>query len=173
MQPDFWLTLAQATLDGITLFVLLIGLAGLLIPVFPGLTVMWLATALYAAVQSSASLMSTWDWVAFAVITALMLLGNVIDNIIIARHIRERAIPWKSIILGYLAGLIGSIFFTPLVGMIAAPGGLFAAEYLRLKDAKVALVSTRAWLTGWGWSFAARFTIGVLITTTWMLWAWL
>jgi len=172
MDPNFWLEFAQATLDALTLFVLLVGLVGLIIPVFPGLVIMWLATAVYAVVQSSADLMTGWDWVAFGLITLLMLVGNVVDNIIIARHMRERAIPWKSIILGYFAGLVGSIFFTPVIGLVAAPAGLYAAEYLRLRKSKDALASTRAYLIGWGWSFAARFSIGVSITGLWMLWAW-
>jgi uncharacterized protein YqgC (DUF456 family) len=172
MGPDFWLTLAQATLDGVTLFVLLIGLAGLLLPIFPGLTVMWLATVFYAVTQYSANLMTGWDWAAFAGITVLMLVGSVVDNIIIARHVRDRAVPWSSILLGYAAGIVGSIFFTPLVGLVAAPAGLYAAESMRLKNPRQALASTRAWLTGWGWSLVLRVAIGLAIVLLWMLWAW-
>lgn len=173
MGTDFWLTIAQATFDGITLFFLLIGLIGLLIPIFPGLTVMWLATLFYALVHASANQMTAWDWAAFSLISVMMLVGNVIDNVIIARHMRERSIPWRSILLGYLAGVIASLFFTPVVGLLAAPAGLYAAESMRLKNGREALASTRAWLTGWGWSLAVRFAIGLAMTLTWMMWAWI
>ena len=47
MTPEFQLFL-QVILEALTLFVLLVGLLGLIVPVFPGLTVMWLGTLVYA-----------------------------------------------------------------------------------------------------------------------------
>lgn len=167
---QFWL---DVILQSLTLFFLLVGLAGLVIPVFPGLTVMWIATLVYAVSQQIAEAMTILDWILFALITILMIVGNIIDNIIIAGHMRDRKVPWISIAFGFLAGLIASLFFTPIIGILAAPAGLFLAEIYRLKDRKVALESTRAWMTGWGWSLAARFVIGVFMVIFWMLWAWI
>ena len=167
---QFWL---DVVLQSLTLFFLIVGLAGLVIPVFPGLTVMWLSTLIYAMLQQMAKRMTTWDWILFALITLLMIIGNIIDNIIIARHVREKNVPWASIILGFLAGLITSLFFTPMIGILAAPAGLFLAELYRLKDRKIAFESTRAWMTGWGWSLAARFVIGIFMVIFWMLWVWI
>lgn len=167
---QFWL---DVVLQSLTLFFLLAGLAGLVIPVFPGLTVMWVATLVYAVSQQIAEAMTVWDWFLFALITILMVVGNIIDNIIIARHVRDKEVPWSSIILGFLAGLIASLFLTPIIGIVASPAGLFLAEAYRLKDRKAAFESTRAWMTGWGWSFAARFVIGIFMVIFWMLWAWL
>ncbi len=167
---EFFLRVLFETL---TLFFLLVGLMGLLIPIFPGLTVMWLATLVYALVQSVSDQMIWIDWFLFAMITILMVIGNIIDNIIIAKNVREKKVPWSSIILGFLAGIIASLFFTPLVGILAAPLGLFGAEYLRLKEHRSALESTKAWLTGWGMSLAARIAIGVIMVGLWMAWAWL
>jgi uncharacterized protein YqgC (DUF456 family) len=163
----------QAVLQAFVLFALVFGLLGLLVPVFPGLTVMWLATLVFAIVQAGVGQMAVIDWVLFALITVFMLVGNIIDNIIMARHMRDRAIPWSSIMFGYTAGLVASIFLTPLAGLAASPLGLYAAEYWRLKDRKLAFASTKAYMTGWGWSLAARFGIGLVMLIFWMLWAWL
>jgi uncharacterized protein YqgC (DUF456 family) len=163
----------QAVIQAFTLFALIFGLLGLLVPIFPGLTVMWVATLVYAIVEAGAGKMAAVDWVLFAFITVLMLAGNVIDNIIIARHMRERKIPWSSIMLGYAAGLVASIFLTPLAGLIASPVGLYVAELGRLHDRGAALASTKAYMTGWGWSLAARIGIGILMLGLWMLWAFL
>lgn len=165
--------LLRVMLETLTLFVLLVGLAGLLIPIFPGLTVMWLATLVYALVQAGQGEMAWIDWTLFAFITLLMLFGNVIDNILIAKHARDKQVPWSSILLGFLAGIVASLFFTPLIGILASPAGLFGAEYLRLKNRQSAFESTRAWLTGWGLSVLARVGIGVFMVALWMAWAWL
>jgi uncharacterized protein len=171
--PD-WLTFfLQVMLETFTLFFLFVGLAGLIVPVFPGLTIMWLGTLVYALIQSAADKMTGWDWFLFAFITLLMLGGNVIDNIIIARKMRDHYIPWSSILLAFAAGIIASLFFTPLVGLVAAPLGLFLAELRRLKNRDEAVQSTKAYMIGWGWAFGARFIIGVTMIGSWMLWAWI
>lgn len=163
----------QILLDTFTLFVLLVGLVGLVVPVFPGLTIMWLGTLVYALVQSAAGEMTGWDWAIFAFITLLMLVGNIVDNIIIARKMRDHYIPWSSILFAFAAGILASIFLTPLGGLVAAPAALFLAETSRLKNRDQAWNSTKAYMIGWGWAFGVRFTIGLLITGLWMLWAWL
>lgn len=169
-----WLPfLLQIALETFTLFVLLVGLFGLIVPVFPGLTIMWLATLVYALIKNSADKMTGWDWFAFGVITLLMIGGNIADNIIIARKMRDHYIPWSSILLAFAAGIVASLFFTPLIGLVAAPLGLFLAELRRLKNCDDAISSTKAYMIGWGWAFGARFIIGLAITGLWMLWAWI
>jgi hypothetical protein len=170
MGAEFWF---KVIVETFTLFFLLIGLFGLFIPIFPGLTVMWAATLVYAIVQASADKMGWIDWLLFAFITFLMIGGNIVDNLLIAKHTREKQIPWSSILLGFAAGFVASIFLTPLAGIVAAPLGLYLAELYRLKDSRAAFASAKAWMTGWGWSLVARFGIGFVILVFWMLWAWL
>jgi uncharacterized protein YqgC (DUF456 family) len=165
--PQFW---SEVILQTLTLFVLLVGLLGLLIPVFPALVVMWLATLIYALIENSLGRMAWVDWTLFALITLLMLVGSVIDNIIIARKMRGQSIPWSSIALSYLAGILASIFLTPLIGMAASPLSLFGAEFIRLRDRKLAFTSAKTYMIAWGWSFAAVFGIGILMIVLWLLW---
>ena len=170
MDPQF---LFQVALETLTLFAMLLGLVGLIVPVFPGLTVMWLATLVYALIQNAAHKMTGWGWFAFVVITLLMIGGNIVDNLIIARKMRDQYIPWSTIILAFAAGIIASIFFTPLIGLIASPLALFGVEYLRVRDRRAAFEGTKAYMIGWGWAFGARFIIGLTMIGSWMLWAWI
>lgn len=171
MDPGFQLFL-QVILETLTLFVLLVGLVGLIVPVFPGLVVMWLGALVYALFQNAAGKMTGWDWFLFSLITVLMIIGNIADNIIIARKMRDKYIPWSSILWAFAAGIVASLFFTPIIGLVAAPAGLFVAETSRLKDRKSAMESTKAYMIGWGWAFGARFMIGLAMTGLWMLSAW-
>lgn len=171
--PEWLQFTSQIVLETLTLFVLVVGLAGLIVPVFPGITVMWLATLVYALIQSAAGQMTGWDWFLFAFITLLMITGNIVDNLIIAAKMRDQFIPWSSILLAFAAGIVVSLFFTPLVGLLAAPLGLFLAELNRLKDRDSALKSTKAYMIGWGWAFGVRVLIGTTMIVSWMLWAWL
>jgi len=171
MTPEFQLFL-QVILEALTLFVLLVGLLGLIVPVFPGLTVMWLGTLVYALIQNAAGNMTGGKWFLFGLITILMIVGNIADNLIIARKMRDKYIPWSSILWAFAAGIVASLFFTPLIGLIAAPAGLFLAEMSRLKNREAAIDSTKAYMIGWGWAFGVRFLIGLVMTGFWIIWAW-
>jgi len=168
-----WISFVESLIGVLTLVVLVSGLIGLMVPVFPGLTVMWLGVLVYAVVQAFMGQMTWVGWLLFVLITLLMIGGNVVDNIIIAKHVRDKNVPWSSIIWAFAAGIIVSLFFTPLAGMVASPLALFLAEWYRLKQRETAFANTKAWMTGWGWSFAARFGIGILMILIWGLWVWL
>lgn len=171
MTPELELFL-QVVLETFTLLALIIGLLGLIVPVFPGLVVMWLGTLVYAMIQSAAGNMTGWKWLLFGVITILMITGSIVDNIIIARKMRDKYIPWSSILWAFAAGVVASLFFTPLIGLVAAPVGLFLAESSRLKNRDAAVESTKAYMIGWGWAFGVRFLIGLVMIGFWMIWAW-
>ncbi|KXK15398.1 MAG: hypothetical protein UZ14_CFX002000418 [Chloroflexi bacterium OLB14] len=173
MDPATLELLAQSLLEVIVFVTLLFGLFGLLIPVFPGLVVMWIATLIYAIVQAVIGNMTWVGWTMFVLITLLMIGGNVVDNIIIAKHMLDKDIPWSSILWSFAAGIVASFTLTPIVGIIASPIGLFLAEWRRLKDKSLAFANTKAWMTGWGWSVAARFGIGFVMIIFWGIWAWL
>ena len=172
MTPEFELFL-QVVLETLTLFALIVGLLGLVVPIFPGLVIMWLGTLVYALLQNASGNMTNWKWFIFGIITLLMITGSIADNIIIARKMRDKYVPWSSILFAFAASLVASLFFTPLVGLAAAPVGLFLAESRRLKDREAAVDSTKAYMIGWGWAFGARFLIGLVMIGFWMIWAWI
>jgi hypothetical protein len=147
---------------------MLVGLAGLIIPIFPGLVVIWIAALIFGILTG----FTTLGWVIFAVLTVLMVVGNVADNIMMGTKARQGGASWLSIILGLLAGILGSLLIPPIGGIIGAPLVLFLAEYMRQRQVDKAFASTRALLIGWGWSFVIRFIIGLVMIGLWMIWAW-
>jgi uncharacterized protein YqgC (DUF456 family) len=78
---------------------------------------------------------------------------------------------WYTIILGMLAGVVGTIAFPPIGGIIAAPLVILLLEYLRHRDIKRALASLRGLAIGWGSAFVIRFFIGVAMIGIWLVWA--
>jgi len=102
-----------------------------------------------------------------------MLVGSFIDNIIIARRMRGRFIPWSSIALAFAAGIVGSFVLTPLLGIAASILALFAVETARLRDHRQGLASTKVYMIARGWSFLAVFGIGGVMVALWAMWAFL
>jgi uncharacterized protein YqgC (DUF456 family) len=168
-----WLAFGEIMLQWITLVFMLVGLVGLVIAIFPGIVVIWLAAAFYALLAASAGWMNAWDWLLFVLITLLMIVGSVIDNIIIAKKLRETGTPWKSIGIGYAAGLISSLFLTPFAALFITPLALYFAEYYRLRNKNEAFQSAKGWLIGFGWTYMVLVAIGAAMIALWLMWIWL
>ena len=75
----------ETTFHVIILAVMLVGLFGLIFPILPGLVIIWLAALVYGLVGGF-----TWqNGFIFAVMTVMMLIGNVIDNFIMGVSARK------------------------------------------------------------------------------------
>jgi uncharacterized protein YqgC (DUF456 family) len=151
----------------VTLVIMGVGLFGLALPIFPGITVIWLAALGYGVVTR----FNTLGWILFAVITVLFILGVTIDNVLMNAKAHKEGAAWSSLGLGMLAGILGTIFLPPLGGIIAAPLVVLLLEYLRLRDIKKALTALRGMAIGWGTAFVVRFLIGLAMIGIWLVWA--
>lgn len=157
----------EVFVESSALVVMLFSLAGLIIPIFPGAFIIWLVALLYGVVSG----FGTLGWVIFAVLTVLMVLASVADNVFMGAKARKEGASWVSIGLALLAGVLGMMIFPPLGGLIAAPLVLFLSEYQRLKDTEKAIAVVRGLVLGWGWAFLVRFGIGVVMIVLWGAWA--
>jgi uncharacterized protein YqgC (DUF456 family) len=160
-------TLFDALIFGLVPVVMLVGLFGLVIPIFPGGTVIWLAGLGYGLKFG----FDTAGWIIFGIMTVLMLVSGAADNVLMGAKAHQEGASWLGIIIGLLAGLLGTIFFPPFGGIVGAPVALFVAEYIRLGDHNQALKVTRGLLLGWGLAFFVRFGLGLLMIGLWIVWA--
>ncbi len=163
-----WPLLGAFLIQWLTLGFMLIGLVGLIVPIFPGLVVIWLAALIYGIAVG----FGIKGWIIFILISVLALVGGIVDNIFMGTKAREGGAAWISIWISYVAGIIFSLVFTPLMGLVAAPAGLFVSELIHRRDWRPALKTVRAMIIGWGWSFVVRLIMGVIMTGLWMVWAW-
>ena len=158
----------ETTIHILTFLTMLFGLFGLIIPVFPGNVVMWLAALVYGLVFGFGRL----GGIMFAIITVLMLIVAAADNVLMGAKAREKGADWGSIILALVAGIVGTLLLPPIGGLIAAPLVLYLAELQRRRDAEEAKKVVIALLTGWGMAFAVRFGLGVVMFALWGIWAY-
>ncbi len=147
---------------------MLMALCGLIVPVFPGLIVIWALALLYGIISG----FGTLGAVLFAIITVLAILGEISDNLLMSKKARQEGARWWSIAVAFVAGIVGSIVFSPLGGIAAALGALFLVEFVSSRDRRKALAVTKGMAIGWGWSFVVQFGIGLLMIALWAIWAW-
>ncbi|MGB9674296.1 MAG: DUF456 domain-containing protein [Anaerolineales bacterium] len=148
--------------------VILIGLLGLIIPIFPGLVVIWLGTLSYGIAKG----FSTSGWIWFGVISLLMIVGSLVDNILMGAGARKGGASWWTIGIALMAGLIGTILLPPLGGIILAPLVVFALELWRQRGWREAGKALGGLAVGWGLTFFVRFGLGLLMMICWWVWVW-
>lgn len=139
---------------------------GLVVPVFPGTVVMWVAMSVYGIVYG----FGTTGWILFGLITLLMIFSTFIDNYFMSASAKEKGASWSSIFIAIMGGIVFSFLFPPIGGIIATPLLLFLAEFYRTKNKKTSFEVTKSMLKGWGWSFIARFGIGLIMLILWIIW---
>jgi uncharacterized protein len=166
--PDPYTSGIELAVKVIAMLMMAVGL--LVIPILPGLVIIWVSALGYGVVAGFGVL----GWVMFALITVLMLVGSILDNVLMGASAHKEGAPWWVILLAMLAAILGNFFIpVPIVGgVLAALLILFLLEWMRLKDARKALASMRGMLIGWGWAVVFRVIIGLVMIGLWLIWAW-
>jgi uncharacterized protein len=164
MNFDQWL---EFFVNTFSLVVMVVSLIGLIIPIFPGTVIIWLVALLFGI----ASGFGVLGGIIFVILTILMIVSTLADNILMGAKAREHGASWLSIGLALVTGVVGTMVFPPIGGIIGAPLVLFLSEYNRVRDRDKALATVKALALGWGWAFVARFGIGVVMIGLWAVWA--
>lgn len=152
----------------LALTLMLFGLLVLLIPILPGLVIIW-AVALGYGIFAG---FTTLGWVMFAIMTVLMVVGSFADNVLMGTTAHKEGAPWWVVLVALVAAVAGN-FLLPIVGgFLAALATLFLLEWARLKDARLAFNSMRGLVLGCGWAVAIRFIMGMVMIGLWLIWAW-
>ena len=140
-----------------------VGLAGIAIPLLPGLWLVAIAVAFWGFYVGGA-----WG-IAVAVITiSLSLFGTVLKFLLPGRRLRDEDVPTRTFLWGVLLATIG-LFAVPILG---APLGFVLGIYLAQRGRvgkERAWTSTKTALVAVGWSVGIELLAGLMIAATWAI----
>lgn len=145
--------------------VMAVGLVGTVLPVLPGLVLIWAAALTYG-------LTAGFDvtWVPFAVISVLLVVGYVASFALPGQRGVKAGAPFSTLALGAVGAVVG-FFVIPVVGIVVGGvGATYLAELGRTGDQATAWRSTKAVLIGFGLSALAELTAGIAMVITWVVW---
>lgn len=143
-----------------------VGLVGTVVPVMPGLAVVWGAGLVYGLIAGFGSV----GTVAFVVMTLSAVAGTIATYALPHRGGTARGAPSSSMLAGVVGALVGVVVI-PVLGLpIGAVAGVWLAETARLGDARQAWQVTVGVILGFGLGLLVEFSLGVLMIGSWVAW---
>jgi uncharacterized protein len=143
---------------------MLVGLIGIVVPILPGLLLVWAAVLVWASAAQTPA-----GWVVLGVATALALSGFVLQYLLPGRHMAAAGVTRSSIVAGVALGVAG-FFLIPVVGaFLGFPLGIYLAERVKRRTHASAWPSTKHALKAIALSMGIELLTGFAIAATWLI----
>ncbi len=143
-----------------------IGLLGTVVPIVPGLALIWAAALGYGLAEG----FEAGGSLLFTAITIVALLGEAAGLVLPHRAAGSAGASGTSLFLGAAVGVAG-FFLVPVVGLpLGGALGIYLGEHLRTRDAGTAWRATVATLKGFGLAAIAQFAAGLTMVLLWVGW---
>jgi uncharacterized protein len=144
---------------------MLIGVVGTVIPLLPGLLLVWGAGLLWVLADGGGVV----RWSVLVVLTVLFVVGTVAKYVLPGRRAAAEGAPATTLLLG-VVGMVVGFFVIPVVGLLAGGvAGVFLAERIRLGSTPAAWASTRRVLVAAGIGALVEIGAGLSMVAVWLV----
>ncbi|MDQ1537518.1 MAG: uncharacterized protein QOE58_1911 [Actinomycetota bacterium] len=154
-------------MDALTVVVglmMVVGLVGIVVPLLPGLLLVWVAVLIWASQTQSPA-----GWALFGVATILALSGSLLQYLLPGRRMAKAGVTTSTTMAGAVLAIVG-FFVIPVVGgFLGFPLGIYLAERVKRGDHAAAWLSTKHALKAIGLSMGIELLTGLAIATTWVI----
>jgi len=157
------------------LILVAIGFIGVVLPLLPGLPLIWGGVFLWAWADNFQQI----GWPTLIVLAVLTLTGWGLDLVLTPVISRRAGVSWRAIGGAILGGLLGGIFLSviPIIGtlfgaLIGAILGMWFVEYQIRGDEEAATAAVRAYLSGVAVTTLLNLGLALIMITIflWQLW---
>jgi uncharacterized protein YqgC (DUF456 family) len=143
-----------------------IGLLGTLLPVLPGVPLIWAAALGFGIAEG----FGTLGIAAMVAISVVGVFGIAASVMLPARRAATAGAPRSTLAAGATGGLVG-FFVIPVIGLVlGAVAGVLVAEYNRTHRWDVAWTSTKGVVIGFGIGVLAELAAGLVMIVAWVAW---
>jgi uncharacterized protein YqgC (DUF456 family) len=160
--------LVDAFVFGVAVALIVVGVVGTIIPILPGLFLIWLTVLGYAVREGFGAI----DWITFIVVTLIALGAGTADIWLSALGAKTTGASRRAMFLGFIGSIIGLILgtfipipiFGNLIGSVAGYAtGLLLGQYHKHQNWRLAIKASLGGVAGWGVATLVQFGGGVLI----------
>ena len=145
--------------------VMLVGVVGTVVPLLPGLLLVWVAGLVWVLADGGGVV----RWATLAVLTVLLVVGMVAKYVLPGRRAAADGAPFSTMAVG-VAGMVVGFFVIPVVGLLVGGlVGVFVAERVRLGTSAAAWASTRRVLVAVGIGALVEIACGLMMMLVWLV----
>jgi uncharacterized protein YqgC (DUF456 family) len=148
--------------DVVVFLAMLVGTVGVVVPVLPGLLLVWGGTLLWALERQDSA-----GWAVFGIATALYAAGIVTQYLVPGRRMRRAGVEAKIIAAALVVAVVG-FFVVPVIG---APLGfvtsVYALERIKHREHAAAWTATRHAIRAVGLTIGIELATAFAIMLTW------
>lgn len=142
---------------------MLVGLVGIVIPVLPGLFLIWGGVLVWALETQGGA------WWTFGIATALLAAGLLLEYALPGRRMRRAGVRTSTLVVGVLVAIVAA-FLIPVVGfLLGFPVGIYLVERSRKGTHEQAWAATKHALRAVGLNLLIELVTGLLIIATWLV----
>ena len=162
-------------LAGLGLILMAMGLIGVVLPLLPGLPLLWGGAFLWAWADNFQQV----GWPTLIVLALLTVVGWGLDLLLTPALSRRAGVSWRAIGGAMLGGVLGGIFLSviPLIGtlfgaFIGAILGMWFVEYQIRGDERAATAAVRAYVSGVAMTTLLNMGLALLMLAIflWQVW---
>lgn len=158
--------MSDGELVAVVAVAMVVGALGTVVPLLPGLALVWGAGLVYGLVQGFEAV----GIVAFGLMTVLAVAAAVAGYVVPQRRAAGAGASGTSMWLGVVGAVVG-FFVVPIVGLpLGGVLGVYVGEHLRTRDARVAWRATRATVVGFGVAALIQFAAALAMIALWVAW---
>jgi uncharacterized protein len=146
--------------------VMAVGAVGTVVPLLPGLALIWAAGLVYGLAAGFGAV----GVAALGTMSALAVTATIAGWVVPKRRASGAGASRGSVWLGITGAVVG-FFAVPVVGLpLGGVLGIYVGEHLRTRDAAAAWAATRATITGFGVAALLQLAAALAMIAVWVLW---
>lgn len=147
---------------------MMVGLIGVVLPVLPGLLLVWVGVLLWTLAEDAGA-----AWWVLGVVTALYVVGVVVEYLVPGQRMRRAGVRTGTLVLAVLLAIVMGILI-PVIGALAGfPLGIYLVQRVRRGSHQEAVRATGHALRAIGLNILIELCTALLMITTWVLALWL
>lgn len=143
--------------------IMLVGLLGVVVPVLPGLLLIWVGVLLWSVTAGVAA-----GWVVLGVVTLVYAVGVVCEYLIPGQRMKRAGVRTSTLVVGVLAAVVGAVVIPVLGAFVGFPLGIYLVQRVRRGSHASAWEGTVLALRAIGQNILIELTTAVLMIAIWV-----
>ena len=143
----------------VALVFMFIGLLSVLLPLVPGVALIWFTALIYAIAEGFKNV----DPITMVVLSLVAIPGITADIWVSGLGAKAGGASLWSIVTSFLGGLVGFLIFSVPGAILGSLAGLMVVELLRAEDWRQALKASGGWVVGWLLSTGVQIVVGLIM----------